>query len=44
MSLFRFQISQRVRVITHPAKPLGTVVEGWTGEELRAVDGDNTYR
>ncbi len=35
MSLFRFAIGQHVRIITHPAKPLGTIVERWTGEELR---------
>ncbi len=43
MSMFRFQIGQHVRTITHPAKPLGTIVERWTGEELRDVYGENIY-
>ncbi len=43
MSLFRFEIGQLVRIITHPAKPLGTIVERWTGEELRDVYGENIY-
>ncbi len=34
MEGFRFAIGQHVRVITHPAQPLGVVVARWRGEEL----------
>ncbi len=43
MSAFRFEIGQRVRVITHPAKPVGCIVERWTGVEMRDVYGENIY-
>jgi hypothetical protein len=43
MSLFRFEVGQHVRVITHPAKPLGTIVERWTGKEMRDIYDENIY-
>ncbi len=41
--MFRFEIGQRVRVITHPAKPLGTIIDRWTGKEMRDVYDENIY-
>ena len=43
MSAFRFELGQRVRVITHTARPLGTIGERWTGAEMRDVYGENIY-
>lgn len=41
--MFRFDIGEEVRVVTHPAKPLGTVVARWTGAEMHDVYGENIY-
>ncbi len=43
MSAFRFEIGKRVSVITHPARPVGFIVERWTGVEMRDVYRENIY-
>ncbi len=43
MKPFRFEVGQRVRVVTHPAQPVGTVVARWTAEEMADVHGENVY-
>ncbi len=43
MSDFRYELGQRVRVITHSARPVGTIVERWSGAEMRDVYGENIY-
>jgi hypothetical protein len=43
MAPFRFETGQRVRVVTHPAQPVGTVVARWTAEEVQDVHGENVY-
>ncbi len=43
MPPFRFEIGQRVRVVTHPARPIGTVVARWTAAEMADVHGENVY-
>ncbi len=43
MSAFRFELGQRVRVITHSARPVGIIVERWTGAEMRDLYGENIY-
>ncbi len=43
MSAFRFELGQRIRVITHPARPAGIIVERWTGAEMRDVYHENIY-
>jgi hypothetical protein len=40
---FRFEVGQRVRVVTHPAQPVGTVTARWTAEEMADVHGENIY-
>jgi len=43
MGTFRFALGDRVRVVTHPARPVGTVVARWTGQELQDPYGENIY-
>jgi hypothetical protein len=43
LAAFRFEIGQRVRVVTHPARPVGIVVARWTGEETRDGYAENIY-
>ena len=43
MRPFRFERGQPVRLITNPAKPLGTIVARWTGDALRDVSGAKIY-
>lgn len=40
---FRFATGDRVRVITHPARPLATVVERWPPAALRDVHEETIY-
>jgi hypothetical protein len=41
---FRFEIGQAVQVLTHPARPLGTVVARWAGTALGDPHGENVYQ
>lgn len=41
---FRFEIGQAVQVLTHPARPVGTVVARWPGEALQDPYGENIYQ
>ncbi len=43
MQAFRFEIGQKVRVLTHPAQPPGIVVARWRGEELSDPYRENIY-
>lgn len=41
---FRFELGAPVQVHTHPARPLGTVLERWTGAALGDPYGENIYQ
>jgi hypothetical protein len=41
---FRFAIGAAVQVHTHPARPLGTVLERWAGAALGDPYGENIYQ
>jgi hypothetical protein len=41
---FRFEIGQPVQVVTHPARPQGTVVARWPGRALDDPYGENCYQ
>ncbi|MFB3817428.1 MAG: hypothetical protein ACE147_07185 [Candidatus Methylomirabilales bacterium] len=41
---FRFDLGEVVQVQTHPARPLGTVVERWAGAALGDPYGENIYQ
>jgi hypothetical protein len=43
VGVFRFEIGQRVPVVSHPASPAGIIVRRWTGPELGDVYGENIY-
>ncbi len=43
MPPFKYEIGQRVRVVTHPARPVGTIVARWTADEMADVHGENVY-
>ncbi len=40
---FRFEIGETVRVVTHPARPRGTILARLTGAEARDPYGENVY-
>jgi hypothetical protein len=40
---FRFEIGDRVRVLTHPAEPLAVVTERWAGCVAGDTCGENVY-
>lgn len=40
---YRFAVADRVRVVTHPARPLATVVERWPPGAFRDVHDENIY-
>ncbi|MGH7277579.1 MAG: 3-keto-disaccharide hydrolase [Candidatus Rokuibacteriota bacterium] len=41
--MFRFDIGDHVRVVTHPARPAATVVGRWPGERFADAYDDNVY-
>jgi hypothetical protein len=41
---FRYEIGQAVQVVTHHARPAGTVVARWHGEALSDPYGENLYQ
>jgi hypothetical protein len=41
MRPFALGLGQRVRVTTHPARPVGTVTARWTAEEPADVHDEN---
>lgn len=41
--VFRFELGQRVRVVTHADRPVGSVTARWSGAELRDPYGENIY-
>lgn len=43
MGAFRFALGDRVRVITHPARPVGIVVARWTAAEMQDPYGEPVY-
>lgn len=43
MRPFAFELGQRVRVTTHPARPVGTVTARWTAKETADVHSENVY-
>ncbi len=43
MPPFRFELGQRARVVTHPARPVGVITARWTAEEMADVHGENVY-
>ncbi|MGH7233208.1 MAG: hypothetical protein ACREJU_17895 [Nitrospiraceae bacterium] len=44
MSGFRFAIGQRVRVLTHPHKPIVVVEERWPGAAWKDPYDENIYQ
>ena len=40
---FRFAVGDRVRVVTHPGRPVGTVGERWSAGALADVHDENIY-
>jgi hypothetical protein len=41
---FRFEVGEAVQVQTHPARPLGAIVERWAGSALGDPYGENIYQ
>jgi hypothetical protein len=41
---FRFAVGQAVQVLTHPARPTGTVTARWPGAALGDPYGENIYQ
>jgi len=39
----RFEVGERVRVLAHPAQPVGEIIARWTGAEAGDTHGEDVY-